>query len=176
MIVTRRQLNFVIVFIITSIISTFSVGQVQSQQSNDTDFFRELIEQKYRKQWFKAENQPFSMDVAEEIYIKDDELIAIDTDAYPYSNDIPSRIEGWDTYEKIWPVVFDDISNFRLVEILNFETKQQGDWTLVTFDGVGEGETTEGEPIEVFKNFTLIWTKTDDGWRIIHEHISDGRG
>lgn len=60
-------------------------------------------------------------------------------------------------------------------EVRDLLVRREGDRALVTFDMAGEAELETGETLGVFKHFTLVWIDTGDGWRIMHEHISDGQ-
>ena len=63
------------IFFAIGIFANFAIANVKAQQTENSQFFRELIEEKYRQQWFKAEDRPFSMNVAEEIYLQEDDLM-----------------------------------------------------------------------------------------------------
>lgn len=140
----------------------------------DTPDFREIVETQYFALWRDTEENPYSVELANNLYLNNDRLTAFDTDALPAEGE-DSRIEGWSEYRQIWPEVFEGIKRFEATEISNFQVRRENDWALITFDMAGEVELEAGDAFDVFKHFTLVWTQTDDGWRIMHEHISDGQ-
>ncbi|MEM8794026.1 MAG: nuclear transport factor 2 family protein [Pseudomonadota bacterium] len=142
--------------------------------SQDAPDFADVIENRYFQQWRDTPEHPFSMEIAQQIYLTDDRLTALDTDALAVPG-ADSRLEGWAEYAPIWPKAFEGISRFEPGEVRDLLVRPQGNWALVTFDMTGELELTDGTVLDVFKHFTLVWVRTPDGWRIMHEHISDGK-
>ena len=140
-----------------------------------TPDFEEVLNQHYFSQWRDTPEHPFSMEVAYGLYLTDQRLTALDTDALAVEG-ADSRLEGWQEYAPIWPAAFEQIKRFEAQEVHDLLVRRHGDWALVTFDMSGEVEMESGEEADVFKHFTLVWLNTgDDGWRIFHEHISDGQ-
>ena len=143
-------------------------------QAQDTPNFEQIIKEQYFALWRDTTEDPYSVELARQLYLTDERLTAFDTDALP-AEGADSRIEGWSEYESIWPEVFAGIRRFEAQEIQNFQVRREGNWALVTFDMSGDGELETGETFDVFKHFSLVWIETEDGWRIMHEHISDGQ-
>jgi ketosteroid isomerase-like protein len=117
------------------------------------------------------------MDIARRIYLQEPSLRAIDTDIMqvPKSLYPSTRIRGADAYNRIWPEIFENIEYFRNLQVENLEVEINGDLALTTFDAPGHGRLRGKPKFSSYKNFTLLWQQTPDGWRIFHEHISDGR-
>lgn len=145
-----------------------------SAEAQTNPDFKQIIKEQYFSLWRDTAEQPYSVDSARQLYLTNERLTAFDTDALP-AQGADSRIEGWSEYAPIWPEVFAGIKRFEAREVSNFQVRREGNWALVTFDMSGDSELETGETAEVFKHFTLVWTQTDDGWRIMHEHISDGQ-
>lgn len=139
-----------------------------------TPNFEQVIRDLYFAQWRDTAEHPFSMEVARGLYLTDDRLTALDTDALAVEG-ADSRLEGWEEYAPVWPAAFEQIKHFEAGEIHDLLVRRHGDWALVTFDMSGDVELENGDKANVFKHFTLIWLDTGDGWRIFHEHISDGQ-
>lgn len=139
-----------------------------------TPDFEQIIKKRYSSLWRDTVEQPYSVDSARQLYLTNERLTTFDTDAL-LAKGADSRIDGWSEYASIWPEVFAGIKRFEASEVSNLQVRREGNWALVTFDMSGDSELETGETAKVFKHFTLIWTQTDDGWRIMHEHISDGQ-
>ncbi len=135
-------------------------------------FFMRKLTDEYFFLWRDTAADPFSVDEARSLYVTDGSLTALDTDALAVPGQ-GSRLEGWEEYEAVWPAAFEPIRTFEPGPVLNLGVRQKGDWVLTDFDMAGSIALETGEELDVFKHFTLIWTQTDDGWRIFHEHISD---
>lgn len=144
-----------------------------STKAQDTLDFEQIVKEQYFALWRDTSENPYSVELARQLYLTDERLTAFDTDALP-AEGADSRIEGWSEYVSIWPEVFAGIRRFEAQEIQNFQVRREGNWALVTFDMSGDGELETGETFDVFKHFSLVWIETEDGWRIMHEHISDG--
>ncbi|MEM9215436.1 MAG: nuclear transport factor 2 family protein [Cyanobacteria bacterium P01_F01_bin.150] len=136
--------------------------------------FEQIIKEQYFALWRDTASDPYSVDEAQQLYLTDRRLTSFDTDALSVEGE-DSRIEGWTEYSSIWPEVFEDIKYFEAREVRNLQVRSEGDWALVTFDMAGNIERETSEVFDVFKHFTLLWIETADGWRIMHEHISDGQ-
>lgn len=137
-----------------------------------TTLFARKLEAEYFHLWRDTPEEPFSVIEAENLYVMDERLRALDGDALAVPGQ-DSRLEGWDEYVAVWPTAFEGIATFVPGPVLNLDVKSEGNWALTSFDMAGSATLETGEAISVFKHFTLIWTRTSEGWRILHEHISD---
>jgi ketosteroid isomerase-like protein len=136
---------------------------------------RRLVEQGYRALWTKK-NGTFSIELADQLYANSDQLTAIDTDlaAIQLTPNQSTRINGYENYRTLWPRIFERVGGFEQ-EIQNVQVRINGTWAITTFDGIGTYTALDGKQTPTNKNFTLVWERRPEGWRIIHEHISDGR-
>lgn len=148
--------------------------QQTSNRASTLPDFEKVIREEYFSLWRDTEADPYSVELARQLYLTDERLTALDTDALLLEG-ADSRLEGWSEYAPIWPEVFEQIARFEARDVSNFNVQQEGNWALVSFDMAGESELESGETFDVFKHFTLVWMETEDGWRIFHEHISDGQ-
>lgn len=137
-----------------------------------TAFFMRKLTDEYFYLWRDTPQEPFSVDEARALYVTDGSLTALDTDALAVPGQ-GSRLEGWEEYAAVWPAAFENIRTFEPGPVLDLDIKREGDWILTNFDMAGSVTLETGQELDVFKHFTLVWTRTDDGWRILHEHISD---
>lgn len=135
----------------------------------------QLVEQDYRSLWTKK-NGTFSMQPADHLYANSDSLTAIDTDlaAIRLTPDQSTRVSGYATYRTLWEKLFEQVGGFEQ-DISNVQVRINGTWAVTTFNGIGTYTALDGKQTPTHKNFTLVWEHRPEGWRIIHEHISDGR-
>lgn len=117
------------------------------------------------------------MDIARRIYLQDSSLRAIDTDIMqqPRSLYPSTRIRGAAAFNQIWPEIFENVEYFRYLQVDNLEVNLNGDWALTTFDTPVRGKVRGQPEFQSYKNYTLLWQRTPDGWRIFREHLSTGR-
>lgn len=134
--------------------------------------FAAKLEEEYFRLWRDTPDEPFSFAEAEGIYVTDGRLTALDTDALAVPGQ-GSRLEGWEEYASVWPRAFEAIRSFVPGPVRDLNVRREGDWVLTDFDMAGEAVLESGEAVRVFKHFTLLWIRTDAGWRILHEHVSD---
>lgn len=134
-----------------------------------------LVEKDYRALWTKKSGK-FSIEPADRLYANSDQLTAIDTDlaAIQIAPNQSTRINGYRNYRSLWPRIFEKVGGFEQ-EIKNVRVRINGTWAITTFDGFGTFTSLDGKQTPTRKNFTLVWERRPEGWRIIHEHISDGR-
>ncbi len=149
------------------------LGLASAEQEADLQsFFAQKLEREYFHLWRDTPEEPFSVTEAEALYVTDGSLTALDTDALAVPGQ-DSRLEGWEEYAPVWPRAFEGIRTFVPGPVLNLHVRSEGNWALTNFDMAGSVTLESGEKLDVFKHFTLLWTRTADGWRILHEHISD---
>ena len=144
----------------------------KSSEGDLQNFFARKLETEYFYLWRDTADEPFSISEAENLYLMNDSLRALDGDALAVAGQ-DSRLEGWQEYVAVWPAAFAGIRTFSPGPVLHLDVKEQGDWALTSFDMAGNVVLENGQQLEVYKHFTLVWTRTADGWRILHEHISD---
>jgi ketosteroid isomerase-like protein len=134
-----------------------------------------LVQQEYRSLWTKKDGR-FTVAPADQLYANNEHLTAFDTDlaVIRLAPDQSTRLQGYTAYRDIWPRIFEQVRGFEQ-SIGPVQIRINGNWAVTLFDGKGTFTTLDGKQIPTHKNFTLLWERHRDSWRIIHEHISDGR-
>ncbi len=83
---------------------------VTTEQETDLQsFFAQKLEREYFHLWRDTPEEPFSVYEAEALYVTDERLTALDTDALAVPGQY-SRLEGWQEYAPVWPTAFEGIS------------------------------------------------------------------
>ncbi|MEM7606620.1 MAG: nuclear transport factor 2 family protein [Myxococcota bacterium] len=135
-------------------------------------FFADKLTHEYRHLWLDTPSEPFSFAEASDLYVMDDRLTALDTDALLVPGQ-DSRLEGWQEYAGVWPQAYEHIRSFVPGPIRELNVRRHGSWALTNFDMAGEAELASGQQLAIFKHVTLLWIREGSQWRILHEHLSD---
>jgi ketosteroid isomerase-like protein len=119
--------------------------------------------------WTKQPGAEFTLDKLE---------LAVDTSEHFVSFDAMSPqqsvITGYKTYVAIWVPGMKDVASAALTEKRPVAT-WIGDDTALTASIVHvQGQTADGQPIEIVGHLTLGYQRHDGGWRVVHEHMSTG--
>lgn len=74
---------------------------------------------------------------------------------------------GWEATRNRYLTRYPDRATMGKLTFSELETRLVGEKGAMT---LGRWKLERGEPID--GNFTLVWQKFDDGWKIIHDHTS----
>jgi ketosteroid isomerase-like protein len=125
------------------------------------------------KQWSdvwnpKGEVASFDQDRLARVY-DTSAIVAFDTNS-PAS----TILSGWKTYSDTWVPYMKGAGFWETVSVNVVKTEVVGDfgYSAITYTASAQPEGTANR--EVYTNHaTLIWKKSDNGWKIVHEHISN---
>lgn len=110
---------------------------------------------------FKA----MDLDVIASYYHKDEALRFCDADG-PYH-------KGWKEYSIWLGKIFDGFvekQNFKLRDTYSYKLKEDIVITTTFIDN--KTKLSNGRLIDSAMRLTLVWMKTDEEWKIVHEHFS----
>ena len=65
-------------------------------------------------------------------------------------------------------------TNARMTEVRGLSAWTSPNGALTTSIVHVHAETADGKVIDTDAHLTLGWRRTDDGWLVVHEHISTG--
>jgi len=74
---------------------------------------------------------------------------------------------GWEATRDRYLTRYPDRATMGKLTFTELETRLVGDKAALT---LGRWKLERGQPID--GNFSLVWQKFDDGWKIIHDHTS----
>ncbi|MEM1137332.1 MAG: nuclear transport factor 2 family protein [Bacteroidota bacterium] len=145
------------------------------QNIQDISTIENLIKKEYISLWTKTKEDPFRIELSENLYLTTNELIIIDPDLHVVDTSIPTRVAKYDTILPLWAAPWENVLEGGIKEVYDLKVAYNNDWALVTFDATGKMLFTNNEHMSIFRNVTQLWVKTLEGWRIKHEHVSDGQ-
>ena len=82
------------------------------------------------------------------------------------------RGPSWENYGPLQQPFLDELESLKNEGVGEVQILQQGDLVVTIAKLRNVGKTTEGESFDTTMRETLVWTKQDGTWRVIHEHSS----
>ncbi|PRX55367.1 YybH family protein [Flagellimonas meridianipacifica] len=140
-----------------------SFGQ-NKEQMDDRKVLSQLVED--YKLW-SVQEKPYRIEKIEHLYSHTEELLAFDLMS-------PERtvIRGWESYKAIWVPAMRNFDTWTITGLSDVEITVDKSMALTTLLFTGEGELKDGTPVKGEFHSTLVWKKSGEGWKIVHEHVS----
>ena len=110
----------------------------------------------------------FTMERVESLYDRGSNFLAFDT-LMPTT----SIMDGWPSFLYHWEQAISGMRRFecQLEDILRLEVQGDLAWTALLLSV--DAELDDGhQQLSAEQQVTLIWQRHEDGWRIVHEHLS----
>lgn len=129
--------------------------------NNDEQIFFKEITEKLITTGFKA----MDLEAVSKYYHHNDDLRFCDADG-PYH-------KGWKEYSLWLEKIFDGFAekqNFKLRDTYSYKLKEDIVITTTFIDN--KTKICNGRIIDSAMRLTLVWMKTADEWKIVHEHFS----
>lgn len=158
----KNHINILFVFSLNMVIC-FSYAQ-DTKPMNDTNTLQELV-QDY-KLWSVTE-KPYKIKKIEHLYAHTDDLLAFDL-----MSPEKTVIKGWENYKAIWEPAMQNFNTWTITQVSDVEITVDENMALTTLIFAGEGQLNDKTPVNGEFHSTLIWKKMNNGWKIIHEHVS----
>lgn len=83
------------------------------------------------------------------------------------------HIEGFDAYVDTWAPLVADIENWTIALDGEPSVTRHGDTVILTFQFTGSGLAPNGAAIGGTTDATHVWVRTDAGWKLAHEHLTN---
>jgi hypothetical protein len=101
------------------------------------------------------------------LYVADERLLTFDT-----LSPSVTRISGWDNFCLVWNPFLAQLRSWNMDIVSKPSIWGTVEQVVSALIFRGYGETTDGENVDLLAHATLVWIRTDESWKIIHEHVS----
>ncbi|MEM1369118.1 MAG: nuclear transport factor 2 family protein [Cyanobacteria bacterium P01_H01_bin.15] len=129
--------------------------------------------QQLTQQWVTAwspKDQPFLDQKWDQIFATgDNEILVFDN----YGGSVVV-LRSLQEYLDTWSPVMQQFAYWEITIEDNLEITVEGDLATTTFSFVGQGSTQDGQPAALRQYGTHIWKRTQNQWRLVHEHLTSG--
>ncbi len=141
-------------------------------KNSETQNIEDLLQNDYKSLWNKADNNPFSIDDAKEVYLQEERLTIIDPDFKMMDKTAPTKVKGYENVMQQLAAPWDMVAHGGITEISNIQSDIYEDKAFVSFDAVGKMTFTNDESVDLQRNVTQLLEHTPQGWRVAYEHVS----
>ena len=147
-------------------ILSFSLTQPVQAAPNDTELLKQGVAA-WAKQWSSGDNM-FTMDRVDDLYEHSDRFIEFNT-----ISPAGTITQGYQNFQALWePTMQESTHAFTTLDD-DIRVITDGKLGLTTFTFETEfSDRQSGETFAEHAHASMVWSKQDDGWKIVHEHVS----
>jgi ketosteroid isomerase-like protein len=117
--------------------------------------------------WTKHAGQAFTTDTLSTHVATSSDFLSFDG----MSQD-KTVIQGWNDYAAIWGPGMNGFAKASLTEVKALRTWADDDMGVTASIVRIYGEMPNGQTLDMRGHLTLVFAPTEDGWRVVHEHMS----
>lgn len=122
------------------------------------------LTQKWFDCWRTEPDAPFNVERLRPLFHEGEVLVVDNFD------DKVVVLRSFDAYAQTWNL--SGFSEWRIAPVETPTVMLSVDLAVVTFVFVGRGRSLNGENRAAAQHGTHVWRKRENGWRIVHEHLT----